>query len=143
MSSGDVNTIALTYVDCSSSESETTKCASINLPMLKSSTKYTLDLYAYYDLKDEEKPAGVNFVDRTLIFTTEANVVKTNMESITLTDEEAFKDIFNVNVNLEISKLIDESITADVIKENFHQLLLLSSDYSYIFPWKFLHNYHK
>ena len=119
MSSADVNTTALTYTDCSSSESETTKCASINLSMLKSSTKYTLDLYAYYDLKDEEKPAGVNFVDRTLIFTTEANVVKTNMESITLTDEEAFKDIFNVNVNLEISKLIDESITADVIKENF------------------------
>lgn len=119
MSSGDVATIPLTYTDCSSSESETTKCASINLSMLKSSTKYTLDLYAYYDLKDEEKPAGVNFVDRTLIFTTEANVVKTNMESITLTDEEAFKDIFNVNVNLEISKLIDESITADVIKENF------------------------
>ena len=119
MSSGDIATIPLTYTDCSSSESETTKCASINLSMLKSSTKYTLDLYAYYDLKDEEKPAGVNFVDRTLIFTTEANVVKTNMESITLTDEEAFKDIFNVNVNLEISKLIDESITADVIKENF------------------------
>lgn len=119
MSNGEVNTVPLTYVDCIDEESETTKCASINLTMLKSSTKYTLDLYAYYDLKDENKPAGVNFVDRTLIFTTEANVVKTNMESITLTDEEAFKDIFNVNVNLEVTKLIDESISSDVIKENF------------------------
>lgn len=119
MTSGELATMPLTYTDCTDDESKTTKCVSINLSMLKSSTKYTIDLYAYYDLKDEEKEAGVNFVDRVLVYTTEANVIKTNMESISLTDEQAFKDVFNVSINLQVSSIIDEDMSAEAIKENF------------------------
>lgn len=108
-STGEVATSDIEYIPCEN-ESETTKCANINIDKLSSSTNYIVDLYGYVDLNDEERPAGNTLIDRVQIFTSIANKINTHMESVNLTDEEAFNDIFRLNINFSLPDTTPERI---------------------------------
>ena len=110
---GETTIVDLEYTSCGEDESLTTKCAHVNIDKLTSSTNYTIDLYGFVDLNDESKPADNMFIDRIQVYTSIANKINTNMKSIVLTDEEAFQDIFRLNINFSLPET-----TPERIKEN-------------------------
>lgn len=101
---GDVDTKTLEFTECLNEESETTKCAKADIVGLYSNTNYILDVYGYVDLKDENIPAGINYIDRTSVFTTEATIINTNLTNIPLlvSDDKLFDKVFEVTLNFSL-----------------------------------------
>lgn len=109
---GESSTYNLTYKECEN-ESATTKCADVHIDTLLSSDTYTVKLYSYVDTEDDAKEPGFEIIGTAKITTEKANIIYTNISANTLTDEEAFNDVFSLNIGLYLD---DE--TPEIIKDN-------------------------
>ncbi|MBQ6840946.1 MAG: hypothetical protein IJO63_02370 [Bacilli bacterium] len=107
---GVSDTKMLEYNECPDEESETTKCAYLELSELTSDEVYTIGLMAFVDLESEEIEAGYTQIGAIKLMTEKADIILTDMSARDLDEIEAFEKVFEVNMQFSIDETTSETV---------------------------------